>query len=159
MRTETRPANERDLDWLMAQLAKFDKASGFKRTFLESKEYARGGMTALINEHVVIVCESVRRVGPTDYPEFREPLGFIAGTVAGHPFNPNIRVLTELFWWVVPEHRVTRAGFLLLDEFTRIGRRSCDWIVFNVQRHTPVGRRHFERRGFVQKEYSFLLEV
>lgn len=141
------------MDWLIVQLKAFDKFAGYKRSLIEDETYARAALKQLVNEHIVFIAEQDWiKQGP-------ERLGFIAGYRTPHPFNPHLRVLTESFWWVAPEHRKTRAGLLLLNEFEAYGRRYCDWVVMTLEHHSPVHPRHLTNRDFVPREQSYLLEV
>ena len=149
-----RPAGEKDMEWLMIQLRDFDKFAAFKRSLVEDDAYARLALKALVDDHVcyIAVGDAPRQGGVR--------MGFIAGFVTPHAFNPRIRVLTEAFWWVPSEFRHSRAGLTLLNEFVKQGReRGCDWITFSLEHKSPVRPETLTRRGFAVKEQSFLLEV
>lgn len=162
-----RTAREHDMDWLIVQLRAFDKFAGYKRSLIEDEHYARKALKQLIADHVVFIADADPALTHATLAELgvcrcaRNPirLGFIAGYKTPHPFNPRLRVLTENFWWVAPEHRKTRAGLLLLNEFEAYGRRCCDWIVMTLEHHSPISDRHLTKRGFVAREQSYLVEV
>lgn len=148
MTISVRHARLTDARWLFEQLLAFDKFANYKRSLMEDKEYARQALETLITGHVAYVAE---RNGA--------PLGFIAGYRTPHPFNPLIKVLTEVFWWVTPENRGGRAGLLLLKEFEKFGYKFCDWIVFTLEHHSPVRNTTLLKRGYKFKEQAYLLEV
>lgn len=148
MSVEVRKAEQHDVDWLIGQLRAFEKFVAYKRPLFEDEIFARDGLAGLVDRHVVLIAHD----GKTRQ-------GFIAGTHAPHPFNPRLKVLTELFWWVSEEFRMGRAGFMLLDEFEIVGRAMADWVVLSLEHNSPVRETHLTKRGFRQVERAFLLEV
>jgi hypothetical protein len=98
-------------------------------------------------------------LGPCFIAERDGPVGFVSGMLAAHPYNPALTVLTEMFWWVAPEARGSRAGLLLLDAFLAYGERNADWIIFTLEHHSPVNERTLTKRGFHLHERSYLYEV
>lgn len=85
-------------------------------------------------------------------------VGFIAGMLSEHPYNPKITVLSELFWWVAPEYRGSSAGARLLQAFEDYGRANAQWVVMTLETKSPVDPRSLERRGFKHFESSYLME-
>lgn len=146
-----RPANSSDIDWLLGQLASFSEMFGTRLSlFGGSEEYKRATLGTLVAEHVVLVVEQA---------DSEQPVGLMVGTLTPHFFNPKIRVLQELFWWVEPAFRTGRAGALLLKEFLRIGREASDWIIMSLLAASPVKRETLEGLGFIFREQSFVMEV
>ena len=149
MAITVRTAAERDAQWILGQLHVFDKFAGYKRSLIEDETHAHSALLNMLEKHVAFIAED----------ETGQRLGFIAGYKTPHPFNPRLRVLTESFWWVAPEHRGSGAGLLLLNEFEDYGRRCCDWAIMTLEHHSPVNPRHLIKRGFVPREQSYVLEV
>ncbi len=127
-RVIVRRATPGDIDYIVSQFPAFSRHYGTKKALFGDEQYARSGMASVINDHLVFVAES----------EKQGLMGFIAGLVSAHIYNPDIRVLTELFWWVEPRHRKTRAAVLLMDEFIAWGKDYADWVTFGVMETTPV---------------------
>jgi hypothetical protein len=152
-----RCANFCDLDWMLLQLRAFDKFFGSKRSLFPDDELALGFIANLVMTQVVYVAEK-QSSGDAHGTDARL-VGFIAGLLGPHPFNPEIMVLTELFWWVTLEDRGSSAGARLLEEFLIFGHRNADWIVMGLQPNSPVNSATLERRGFLPHDRSFLLEV
>lgn len=149
MRISVSRADESHLDWIVGQLKQFSQFYGTKRSLYENEDFARGGMLAMMGQHLVLVAVD-EGVGP---------VGFIAGVFTPHMMNPSIRVLAETFWWVAEEHRGSRAGLLLLNEFIAFGKENADWILFALETHSPVREDVLVRRGFHLQERNYLYEV
>lgn len=147
MSIAVRPATLEDIPWLLEQLAAFDQFFGSSRSLFPSIEYAESTLALLITEHLFLVAES------------NGPLGFIAGMVVPHTLNPAITVLSELFWWVAPQHRGSRAGLLLLNAYVAAGKQRAHWVTMTLEADSPVAPRCLEQRGFRLKETTYLLEV
>ena len=150
-----RRAVEDDLPWILDQLVEFDKFSGYKRSLVADMDHAKRGVLDMIRAHFFMLAINPR-LG-IQYPETF--LGFIAGWQTAHPFNPQLRVLTETFWWVAQEHRRSRAGLELLNAFTEWGALNCDMVIMTLEHHSPVNEKHLLRRGFKRKETAYLLEA
>lgn len=147
MAIEIRTATQADLDWLLIQLDDFAKFYKTKKDLFGDKVYARDYLSKLIDIHLFLIAEE----GDTR-------MGFIAGLVVGHPFNPQISILQELFWWVPEEYRGTRAGLKLFNAFNEFGEEKCDWVSFTLENHSPVSDNFLTKRGFVEKETTYLRE-
>lgn len=144
-----RRATSTDLDWLMTQLRAFSRFFGSERALFGDEEYARKTMSGIIENHVVFIAE--REDGAL--------MGFVGGLLVQHFMNPKIRTLTELFWWVDPDHRRSRAALMLLETFMAYGKENADWITFSLEDHSPVSDRCLTRRGFKPRERAYLMEV
>lgn len=141
-------ANLDDTDWLLGQLVQFAQFYGTRRSLFGRIEQARASLEDMIKNHIVLIA-------------WRDTLrvGFISGYVTPHPYNTDIRLLAETFWWVDPQHRMSRAGLMLLDKFTDWGNANCDWITFSLEHHSPVKDTCLVKRGYKLQEYSYLKEV
>jgi len=145
---EIRDAVATDLDWIMAQMEAFADFYGSELKLDSNKEYGRGYVTSLIDSQYVKIASD----GP-------ERLGIIAGFKSPHHFNPDITIFSELLWWVPAEHRNTKAGAALLNDFMEYGKANADWISFSLEDNTPIDDSFLLRRGFRLKEKAYLMEV
>lgn len=144
-----RKADLGDLGWLVKQLRAFDAFQGTKKSlFPESAEEAVSLLEGLIQAHPFIVAE-----------DFAGPVGFIAGVLQPHPYNSQVKMLSELFWWVDPRYRGSTAGARLLEAFIEYGKRNADLVVMTLEEKSPVDPRSLERKGFRLYERNFMLEV
>lgn len=144
-----RRADSADLPWLLTQCRAFSQFFGSQQSLMPDDETASDTLRGLMDEDVgcFFVAENGQR------------LGFIAGLLSPHYFNPALLQLTELLWWVSPEHRGSSAGARLLDAFDAFGRAHADWVVFSLEEKSPVNPRALERRGYTLHERSYLLET
>lgn len=148
-----RPAQAEDIPWLVGQLKVFSAFFGTKRPLFPDDEFAAKGLAMMMTNHLVLVAEMF-------HDELSAgPVGFIAGYVTPHPFNPTIRTLTETFWWVAEEYRWSRAGLKLLNAFVDWGRDNADWIMFALEEKSPVKEEVLLKRGFRLQERNYLCEV
>lgn len=144
-----RKANLLDVPWLLTQLRQFDKFFGAKKSlFPEDPEVATAIVEALVTTQPFFVASDVNGL-----------MGFIAGALSPHPYNPEILVLSELFWWVSPEHRGGMAGARLLAHFIDYGEQNADWIQMTLEACSPVHEHTLTRLGFQLYERSYLKEV
>lgn len=146
---QVRNALPSDIDWLITQLRQFASIFGTAIDVFPDESYARDFMRRMLENHLVLVAEQPG-VGL---------VGFVAGFVTGHVFNPKIKTLTEVFWWVEPTRRGSRAASLLLNAYSSWGRANVDWIWFSTQSSTALKDTSLERRGYRLRERSFLMEV
>jgi len=137
-----------DVPWLLTQCRAFAEFFGSRHSLMPDDITATEKLTQLMDEDVgcFYVAENGQR------------LGFIAGVLSPHYFNPDLLQLTELLWWVSPEHRGSSAGARLLDAFDAYGQVHAKWIVFSLEHQSPVNPKSLERRGYLLHERSYLKE-
>ena len=142
-----RRATELDLDFLVEEINEFSK-------FYDSRvlsgvaldDHMANLIKSVIKDHIIFICE---KDGVS--------LGFIAGMIHSHLFNPKARILSELAWWVKVEHRQSRAGLMLLNAYTEIG-KEFDWCIMSLEDKSPINQDCLIKRGFKAKETSYILE-
>lgn len=138
-----------DLDFILGELKKFaDFYESKSSLFGPDDNYNSAIISKLISEHLFLICEH----------DQDGSVGFISGTMAPHFLNPNIKVLSEVFWWVRPEYRMSRAGLLLLNAYVDYGKENCDWVTITIEDKSPINDKSLIKRGFKLKEKSFLME-
>ena len=144
-----RPATLTDLPWLLRELQSFDQFFDSSRSLFPDLETAEAIVSEFVTKHLFLVAQG--RDGC---------LGFIAGIVGPHPYNPALTYLSETFWWVTPQFRGSRAGLTLLNAFVMTGKQlQVDAIVMTLESDSPVNPETLTRRGFRPKETNYLLEV
>lgn len=143
-----RRAATEDVPYLLDQLQRFDQFFGAGRSLYPDDATATAILSGLIKTQPFWVA-------------FHDDLliGFIGGALAAHPFNPDLVVLSELFWWVDEAYRGSKAGLELLTTFIDHGQQHADWIVMTLEHESPISDRCLLKRGFRPKEHTYLLEV
>jgi hypothetical protein len=142
-----RQATLNDLSFIQSELVGFIEFYG-SHLFLDCAhtEETATKLSMLIQNHIFYICELNG-----------EPTGFICGLVSPHFFNSKKMTLTELFWWVKPEHREGRSGYLLLKKFAEMG-KNFDWCIMTIEDKSPVKPESLKKFGFKLKEINFILE-
>ena len=141
-------ANESDIDWIMGELKEFDNFFDSKKSLYGDGVYQRDAMLGMIEKQVVFVAW-----------KNGDRVGFIAGFLAPHIYNPDITVLSEVFWWVPVKHRGSRAGLLLLRKFTEYGKQNADWVCLGIEDKSPINERTLTKRGYKLFERNYVLET
>ena len=143
---DVRRATLDDVPWLLAELRAF--AAHYPITTVSlfgSDAHAEGMLLALIGGQFVAIAT---RNG--------ERLGLIAGGVAPHPYNPDLLVASELWWWVSPAHRGTTAGYRLLASFHEWARQQgADLATMTLASNSQVRPGALERLGYRETERAF----
>lgn len=83
------------------------------------------------------------------------PVGALGAILTDNLFNPEYKTLAEIFWYVLPEYRETRAGFLLLQAFENRGKEIAYDMTLSLLPQSPVNIKALEKRGFAFEELSF----
>lgn len=83
------------------------------------------------------------------------PAGAISGIVVSNLYNPSVTTLTELFWYVLPEYRSTRVGFLLLKALEERAKEVANELTLSILPHSEVNIDTLEKRGFKFEELGF----
>lgn len=146
-------AHAEDVEWLVGELREFDRFYQTKKRLFGDEKVVREKMLEIVNSHVCFIAEKTEEDGNS------KRIGFIAGILRPHFYNPDLRVLSQLFWWVLPTERKTLAASMLMDAFILIGKQHADWITFNMSPWTPVKERSFLRKGFSVSDRVYLLEI
>lgn len=88
-----------------------------------------------------------------------EPVGCIGALLVPNTYNPEIASLVELIWYVLPEHRKSRAGFLLLEKYIELAKELADEATLSLLAGSQVNFDSLSKRGFHQEEYSFRMVI
>lgn len=71
--------------------------------------------------HHIILGGGIALIAETD-----KVIGMIIGVKDQNIWDPNMRILRELVYWVEPEHRNTTAGYRLLKEYNKQAQELVD---------------------------------
>ena len=83
------------------------------------------------------------------------PVGAIGGVLVPHIYNPNIIVLSELMWYVLPEYRNGRAGLLLIKEFKKMAEELADEATLSTLPSSNIKSETLAKLGFHYGEKAF----
>lgn len=83
-------------------------------------------------------------------------VGMVGGILLPHHLRPHYTVLTEIVWYIDPEHRRSRASVKLLNAYKQIIDDKADEGIFTLLAHTPIEDSSMERMGFKPYERNFI---
>jgi hypothetical protein len=85
-----------------------------------------------------------------------KPVGALGSILTPNLFNPQIITLAEVIWYVLPEYRNTRAGYLLLKGFDNLAEKlGADESVISLLNSSKVSVEGLAKRGYVREEQAF----
>lgn len=85
-------------------------------------------------------------------------VGALAAMLSPNLYNPQLLTFAELFWYVLPEYRNTRAGILLISVFDKRGEECADFSAMSLLGGSKVNEKTMKNRGYALSEYAFLRE-
>lgn len=149
MTYSVRLARESDINWICNE-------AGFRMLTEEV------GRPELVNpEQMLLLAEKGIREGTLIVGLSNdEPVGVIGGVLVNNLFNPAIKTLAELFWYVVPEYRKTKIGLLLLKAFEKVGKDLANEITFSILlSNNDIKIETMEKLGYSLQEFGFQKEL
>lgn len=84
-----------------------------------------------------------------------ENIGALGSVLVPNFLNPFIKTLAEVFWYVLPEYRNTRAGLLLLNSFDERARQLAQDATLSLLPSSLVNLNTLKKRGFNMEEVGF----
>lgn len=154
----TRDAIPDDVPWVVDQLKAFDRFSGTKRPLFPGEPQAAVQAIGWIADDACqfrLACRST----PALEGVAEERLGFLVAALMPHPHNRQWLALVEMFWWVIPEERGSRAGALLYADFERKAIAEAQFAVMTLEHRSPVHPESLTKRGYHAQETTFLREI
>ena len=140
-----RRADISDIPWLIGQLRAFAASHPIGPRIMGTDAHCEVLLAHLIDTQYVALADADGT-----------PVGLIAGALAPHPFNPNLVIATELWWWVNPPDRGTRAGLMLLDAYDEWASANADIKGMTLEAGSPVNPRALEKRGYALAEHQYV---
>lgn len=83
------------------------------------------------------------------------PIGALGALLVPNVFSPKRTMLSETFWYVLPEYHGTRAGALLFNVFNKKGEECANDACMSLLSSSSVKIKTIEKRGYMLKEFSF----
>jgi len=144
-----RDAEEADIPFIVGEGIKFLEHHPMNLQEGVDKEYLLSLATLLIKEHIVLIAE-----------EGDSKMGMIAGLVTPHIYNPKHLGVQELFWWVLPEYRTSKAGLKLFKVFEeRAIELNASFIAMVSTIYTPTLDKVYKRYNYRPVESSYFKEL
>lgn len=85
-----------------------------------------------------------------------EPVGAVGGLLISQLFYPNKTTFAEMMWYVLPEHRKTRASYLMLKKYMEIVDNSgASDATFSTLPSSPIKNESLSKMGFEFVEKGF----
>lgn len=141
-----REATQEDVEWLVTIAA--------KRMLVEEVKKPHYYNASNIEKLVVLGIEHKTLWVVTKDGELVGALGALS---LPNVYNPTIKTLVELFWWVAPTHRDGRAGLLLLNMFIDCAAK-YDTSTLSLLFSSNVLQNSLEKRGYILSELGFVKE-
>jgi GNAT superfamily N-acetyltransferase len=139
-----RIATIEDIDLIVKMSMKFMDTCTYKDYSSESKikEVVTNLLNASKSDGIILISEDK---------------GFIAGVAKEFTFG-DVRIATELAWWVEPEHRASKVGKELLDAFEywaeQVGCKAITMICLDENLS-----QYYEKRGYVLAELAYMKDL
>jgi len=149
-----RQANKQDMNHLLAMGLHF---------FREGK-FTEKGLTFFppdFERFLVFLIESRNAIFLIAEEE-NSPIGSIAGVFSPWMLDYAKVTLTELWWWIEPEHRGNRVAFQLLKEYERTAKENnITHVIMGTHDNVNEGRLQsfYSRYGYKHLEHHYIKEI
>jgi hypothetical protein len=139
-----RKATEADIPVLLAEAHSFIKECANPFVKADPEHLIKLGR-ALMKEHVFVVAEA----------DNGEVAGFIGACYNKSIVDMSCMTLQELFWWVLPAYRKTKAAWLLIKFISKVGDKYGIPVVLCTTANSPEMDKSLTRQGFnlLEKHY------
>lgn len=145
-----RPYTEEDYEWTVETASYKSVVEEAKRPELVNKEQWYKVAKLIYDMGVGFIAE-----------EDGNRIGMIGAVITKHIFNPAVTTSNVITWYILPEYRKSRAGYLLLKEMEKASALAADYMAFSLLSTESVKPSTLEKKGFHMQEivYSKQLEV
>jgi len=147
-----RHATQADDDAVIDVLKQFAEEQPLGKLKVEAGQYN--------DHHVRKVLNAVRTGGLLLIAQQKEQIaGVFMAVVTPDIWVPNMRIMSELVWWVNPDYRDSSAGLRLLKEYTKIGEEmtkkgSISTFTMTLLENSP--KINLEKRGWSPVETNYV---
>lgn len=114
----------------------------------------------LVNTENLYVLATMGALSGTAWVAKKEgiPVGALGALVIPNVYNPEIQNLAEMFWFVLPEYRKTRAGVMLFNTYSDKAEELQLEATMSLLPSSNVNFKAMNKRGFELGEYGFRKE-
>lgn len=85
-----------------------------------------------------------------------ERVGVLGWLLVPNLYNPDLTIASEILWYVLSDHKGSRAGYLLLKAFSEYIDKTGFTATMSLLDTSKVNEKSLERFGFFKKEQQFL---
>lgn len=144
-----RPADEMDVEQLLVLLRKFHEESSYAHVEF-NEEHAAVVLFELVDHNIIYVAQD----------DVDDLVGTIGWRITGFPFNEDVVVAHEQFFFIEKEHRKHGLADLLLIQSEAELREHVDYFVVSaLSTSRPAIHRWYHKQGFEPVEMSYIKEV
>jgi|SRR6185369_325976 len=86
------------------------------------------------------------------------PVGALGAIKVPNVYNPNLEMLAEMFWYVLPEYRKSKAGLLLLNAYSDKAEELGVEATMSLLPSSNIQDKTLAKRGFNLGEYAYRKE-
>ena len=127
----------------------FFSALGTKQDYTPSPDDLNDTILRIYREGIILIARDGQQ----------SPVGLIAGQFCTHQFNTDVRVLTEVAWWIPEASRGQGVGSLLLKQFLAEGHGRGLTTVVSLEHNSPLPKGYLEKYGMRLAEKTYILEA
>lgn len=144
-----RKATQEDIPFLLEQAKELASSLATDSLFFPDQLLAEFYIGSLVREHIAFVAEDDGKL-----------IGMIAGEIKDHHFRPDIKMVSEWFWWVLPEYRGNSAGGQLVKSLLGEAKnQGCQIAQICTIPGSEVTDSVMEQHGFRLVEKTFVKEL
>lgn len=134
----------RDYQWAVQVAAKNMIIEEVKRPDLYNMQQFELLANLMLQQKTVVIAKMNGR-----------PVGVIGALVNPNVYNPNVMTMAEILWYVLPEHRGGRAGYLLLKAIKEKADDLADELTLSTLAQSAVNDASLARMGFEFAERAY----
>lgn len=142
----TRSATPEDTTWIVEVAAKDMICNEVGRPDLYNTEQLDIVVDKIVDEGTGVICW-----------KGGERVGMVGGILTPHFLLPTYKLLFEVVWYVDPNHRQTRAAYLLLNGYKKLIDATADEGIFTLLKDSPINDSSLAKLGFnlQEKHYTY----
>lgn len=136
--------SDKDMEWFVEIAATRMLIEELKRPEYVDTEnlYALASMGAMTETAFVVKQRDV-------------PVGALGAIVVPNVYNPKLRNLVEMFWYVLPEYRKGRAGLMLLNAYNVKAAELGHETTLSLLPSSNINEKTLNKKGFRLVEYAY----
>ena len=134
-----------DIPYILPLVREFAREVGNEFLYENYRDKPAAALLAsLVTKGILLVAEKDEKI-----------VGVIGATITGNIWNPHVKQVDEIIYYVLPDHRETRLGWMLIREYDK---RTKDFPIatLKLMHNSPDLTKHYNKMGYVELERTFL---